>query len=307
MSFGPWKELEGGLPGGRDAMLEMMKRLLDSISVMEVLDRIRNFRRLPFRYMTFAAIAEELEHVINYPDPSSGKPASVFFWGTTEYPMGYHFFRVRPEHPLETVSDCWCPPAAVMRPNRLNRPGQPVLYTSPGNATVAMDELQVQVGQTVSLISYRAKAKVVVTCIGIDFDYSSLTDDQTIKMKMLTDFLYDEFTRDVSKGSEHRYQISNLIAEQAQPVLPGVAGWCYPSTMRGGEHVNVCFVAETVHDFLELAGVVASTPLSIDSDGRLLSYTSVGRPDEDGSLTYERFRTEKHASIVPGSEPVTRD
>ena len=152
-----------------------------------------------------------------------------------------------------------------------------------------------------SLISYRAKAKVVVTQIGIDFDYSNLTDDQTIKIKMLTDFLYDEFTRDISTGSEHRYQISNLIAEEMYPVLPGGAGWCYPSTIRGGRHVNVCFVADTVHDFLEFVGVIESTPLIKNGTEWLLRYGSVGRPNEDGLLEYEKFRAERHASMIPGS------
>lgn len=307
MPWGPWEKSERGLPGIKtpEDVLEMKKSLLDSISVMEILDRIRNFRRLPFRYMTFEAIARELDHVINYPDPLSGKPTSVFHFHVGEYPVGYHFYRVRKEHPLKTVADCWCPPAAVMRPNRLNRPGQPALYTSPRNFTVAMDELQVRVGQTVSLISYRAKAKVVVTNIGVEHNYANLTEDQAIKFKMLTDFLYDEFTRDVAMGSEHRYQISNLIAENAHPVLPGGAGWCYPSTMRGGEHYNVCFVADTVHDFLELLGVIDTTPISANSPEWLLHYAAVGCPMEDGSLKYEAFNSEKHAWMIPGSKPAT--
>lgn len=264
MSRGEWNK--GKPPGVGLNTIEDFRRkqevLLDSIRVIEVLDRIRNFRRLPFRSMAFDEIAKALEHVVNYADPISGEPTSVFPFSTGHYSVGDMFYRVRIDRPLGTVDDCWCPPARIMQANRLNRPGKPALYTSPKNFTVAMDELQVRVGQTVSLITYRAKVKVLVMIIGVEPDYSHLNDEQTVKQKMLTDFLYDEFTRDVARGSEHRFQISNLIADMTCPVLPGFAGWCYPSTMRGGEHVNVYFVGDTVHDYLELLGVLDATLVS---------------------------------------------
>ena len=75
-------------------------------------------------------------------------------------------------------------------------------------------------------------------------------------MRIYTNFLHDEFTRDVGEGTKYLYRTSERIAKDYFDSPPGDVqdAWCYPS-IASKNHVNVCFRPECAKSLLTLVGV----------------------------------------------------
>ena len=114
---------------------------------------------------------------------------------------------------MSKVSDCWEPPREIVRLGRLNKEGEPLLYTTPAGPRVAIDELKVPDDEWFSLIVYEAVEDVNVAIIGGDVDVEGLDDGDVLKIEMIQGFLRDEFMRDVGQGTEYLYRISESIAK----------------------------------------------------------------------------------------------
>ena len=113
---------------------------------------------------------------------------------------------------------------------------------------IAIDELKIPDGERFSLIVYKAVEDVKVTMIGGQPDIKGLHDGEALKVEMLQGFLRDEFTRDVGKGTEYLYRISEIIAK-AYFDLPAEVqdAWCYPSD-GGQERVQPSVPARKTHE-----------------------------------------------------------
>jgi len=75
-------------------------------------------------------------------------------------------------------------------------------------------------------------------------------------MRLISNFLNDEFTRDVGTGTEFLYRTSERIVKDYFDLPPRVVqdAWCYPS-VASKPSVNVCFRPEIAKELLELKGV----------------------------------------------------
>ena len=252
--------------------------------------------------MKFEELQHHLNVVLKY-GHRNGEPISILPVAQRRFEAGKHFYRVRNEPELQTEADCWCRPSAGAPPGRFHMPATTVLYTSLDTPKVALDEMEVGVGQTVSLICYRASRAFTTTLIGAMAPSATrgLNAAQSLKLELLVDFVNDQICHEVTRGSDHRYKISNILAQGHASVLPRGSGWSYPSVMRGGPHdTNVCFLEHRAKTVLDLLGVVEATPLQKLNADWLLRLDRVATLDARGALQYSPGDDAKWRSLVPG-------
>ena len=207
-----------------------------SINPIELMEKIRSFRKLDFKNMTYEDIAAAISDVLTH-DGKFMYPTNI-----QNYPKGTQFFRVRalkgskiPDENLVKESDFWnAPEKFIIKFGRLNKPGESLLYTSPINPKVAIREVKLEKNGYYSVIVYEAREDIKVNCIGLEHDYSKLdiTDSKLILISdMLNDFLRDEFSREVGLGTEYLYKISEIIAKWYFDLPPRSVqdAWAYPS------------------------------------------------------------------------------
>lgn len=242
----------------QEFVIHLFKQHLARVEAPLLAEKVRRFRRLNFRKLSYAEIQREIGNVLCFEDQALLMPMMG------KYPAGGLFYRIRrlaPDDrafPLRGMTfeyDAWAPPASVATMQRLNKAGEPLLYTTPLNFAVAIEELRVPEDEFFSLIVYRARSEIKVAQVGLGTMPPELTEEEHFKMELLNDFLEHEFTREVGRGTEHLYQISEIIAKDYFDLPPDAQdAWCYPSVAERGGY-NVCFRPERAREKLELLGV----------------------------------------------------
>jgi hypothetical protein len=224
------------------------------------------------------------------------------------YPVGTRFYRVRtlsendsvlPLKGMSKVSDCWEPPKNIVKAGRLNKGGESLLYTAPNDSYVAVQEMGIEDNQLFALIVYEATENITATIIGSTANIAELTEDESIKSKMLDRFFKHEFSRDVGAGAEYLYRISESITKTYFN-LPIQDAWQYPSTKNNGSH-NVCFHKEGSSK-LKLIGTIITTKIQ---DGKRILFKpevfAIASSDEI-DLTYHEIGSEIYKDLFPEFE-----
>ena len=240
---------------------ELNSKFLPYVDVRELHQRISDFRKLNFGLLSYGDLVQAIQQVVMFDTPNGR--ISVLQPVGSQYPAGTHFYRVRripkddhtiPLKSMSKIDDCWEPPREVVPIGRLNKEHEPLLYTSPIDPRVAIDELKVPDGEWFSLIVYEAVEDVNVTIIGRQPDTEGIDDTDALKVEMLQGFLRDEFTRDVGTGTEYLYRISEIIAKDYFDLPSAMQdAWCYPSIVDKNKF-NVAFRPNT-RTKLRLIGV----------------------------------------------------
>ncbi|MGX4587645.1 hypothetical protein [Paenibacillus chitinolyticus] len=278
------------------------QQYLKGIDKLELIKRIREFRKLNFRDLTESEISDGILSVLKF--------NGVFRYLTNMrmYPKGTKFFRVRPlkgssipNENLLSVSDFWNPPEKyVTKYGRLNKPGESLLYTAPINPFVAINEMKLEEDIIYSVIVYESKEDIKVNCIGGEYDYDELmiTDREVIiTNEIINDFLRDEFSRDVGVGTEYLYKISEVIAKWYFDLPPRDVqdAWAY-SSVQSKESYNVCFRPDIAKEKLELKGALISkndTPNTINV--RCIAHGF----DDTGTTQYYPLGSEVQKRVFP--------
>lgn len=239
-----------------------LKQHLTFVDANALHAKICAFRNLPIRRLTRREITRHLEDVLCFDTPD-GK-AAILTPGVSLYPARSRFYRVRKLRPddtklplrdMRTEADAWNPPAHVVRQGRLNREGESLLYTSPLNPKIAVEEMKIPDGDHFALIVYEAIEDIRVVTIGITPELPDLSKDEELKLRMLNDFLVHEFVRDVGEGTEYLYNVSEIIAKDYFELPPAIQdAWCYPSVAERPAF-NVCFRPPVAKQKLHLVGV----------------------------------------------------
>jgi len=225
---------------------------------------------------------------------------------TTEmrsYEQGQTFYRVRalpPEDtsiPLKTIrriEDAWEPPKQfVNTQGRLNKIGQSILYTCPGDAELAIDEARARSSKYIALIVYKSSRKINVAVLG---DYANSTLPKDERSKLFYSFLNNEFSRLVQKGSEGRYSITRAIADTYFN-YPEQDAWCYRS-VQSPEKFNVAFLPGKAKSSLDLVGIMICELGA--SDNQYIKVKLVADFDEkSGEARYHTIGSEKQKIIFP--------
>ena len=245
----------------RNEFEQALKNYLNSFSRTELRQKIRKFRALNFRILTYSQIQQALFITLASGTQKTGTGSG---WGMSSnysiFPGGTKFFRVRRYedgvNPVATVADCWYPPPSITKIGRVNMAGKPVLYTSPVNPIVAATEAGVMDGNPFVLLEFTATKEVRLGWIAHlgDLPNGTYDKEETEKLEMIRDFLVEEFTREVGVGTEHLYMITNVIAEDYFN-YPNSSGYCYPSVARKEDSWNVAFYADHAKEKLELTRI----------------------------------------------------
>ena len=290
----------------RQQLLESQSQLLEQKTFAEIQQAIRDFGALRFRRLGADAVRDRVFELLEATDrngdvarPSIVQPVPVKF-----YPSGSRFYRVRTTDYLCGRSDCWCPPDPCMKRNRLNRTGKPILYTSPQDYCVAVEEIGVdkRAMDMFSLIVYcvRRNRQVRLTHIGGVEEGVECPPE----LRVYLDCIHNWFARDVGQGTEYLYNISNAIKD-AYP-RGDTDGWCYPSVAHRGCALNAAFVPSKAEDKLEVVAVIAAQTWRWTSEGTdryAVRFMQVGTIQSDKTITYEVYDHDRHRDLVPGYEP----
>lgn len=281
-----------------------LNNFLKYVDINELHDKISHFRDLDFKTLSYDDIRKELLTVITFKTPKGVR--SILTPISNSFPSGTKFYRVRtiPEEektlPLESmkfISDCWEPPKQIVKVGRLNRANEPLLYTS-SEPCVAAEELKVKEGEWFSLIVYESTDIIQVTSIGLPFEHNSLDKNELLKHKMIQDFLKHEFMRDVGKGTEYLYKISEVIIKDYFDLPPIIQdAWCYPSIAKKGG-LNICF-RPTSTSKLKLIGVKI-TSIEIKENNCFFETKIVANDSGDGkTLNYYDIGSDTQKAIFP--------
>ena len=282
-------------PDALSVVRKHTKAFLQFVDARELHRRISAFRKLNFRSMSYSDVAQAIRDVLLFDTPNG--PMAVLQPDSAQYAAGTRFYRARtipkddhvtPLRSMSKVSDCWEPPSEIAPIGRLNREGEPLLYTSPLNPLVAIEECKILNGEWCSLIVYEAVEIVKITVIGGDPEVEGLEDADALKLEMIQGFLRDEFTRDVGQGTEYLYRISEIIAKDYFDLPPVVHhAWCYPSIVTKPAW-NVAFRPRD-RQKLRLIGVQIAKPRRLRESGVAFEVGLVARARE-GSDDLEYFR-----------------
>ena len=285
-----------------------IEEFLNHVDLAELHEKICNFRSLDFKKLTYQEVQNEISKVITFDTPNGH--ISVLTPSSSSYPAGTKFYRVRPlaedDHKLplrdmRLISDCWEPPSSIVKAGRLNKSVEALLYTAPINPSIAVEELKIPDNQLFSLIVYEAIEQVNVTSIGLPYNGPDLSKDNLLKHRMLQDFLHHEFVRDVGKGTEFLYKISESIAKNYFDLPPKLQdAWCYPSVVKKGG-CNVCF-RPTTRQKIRLHGVQLAS-VSRTGDDYIFQVKMIAKDSGNGiDLSYYQMGSKEQQELFPEFE-----
>lgn len=266
-----------------------------------LLGKISKFRKLNISRMSDAEIRQAILDVLCTDGVFS------YYTNIKTYPAGTKFFRVKrfsgtaiPDPRFTFDRDYWeTDPKFLKEYGRLNKPHESLLYTSP-DLLCSIKEVHISEKDYFAAIQYTSKTSVKVNVIGGEYDYSQLgiTDSKAILIhEIFNSFLRDEFSRDVGKGTEYLYRVSEMIAKDYFDLPPRVAqdAWAYSSIQDKAKY-NVCFRPDIAHDILELNGAMICK--LGNEDGVRVLYVAIGANAEKKIIFYPLGSAEQQ-SVFP--------
>lgn len=279
---------------------------LKRVDPVELIRRIQRFKKLNIKDMNEEEIRKEINSVLLWDN--------LFLYQTYNmiYPKGTIFFRIRklnssrlPISNFQVYSDFWEPPTTVIKkPGRLNKPGESLLYTTPGDPTVPLLETHIQEGEFYALIHYVADQEVKANLIGGEYDYSAFgIEDRTAILvhELYNDFLQTEFSRDVGEGTEYLYRVSEIIAKDFFDLPPRDMqdAWAYGS-VQDKKKYNVCFRPDIAHEILHLKGAMICKK---GADNRINVYCVALPSADNSSIEFYPLGSDKQKEVFPDIIP----
>lgn len=290
----------------RKALEQQLKEHLSFVDAGKLNDKIRAFRTLPIKTMSKRQIAEEVSKVLCFETPRG--LCAMLTPSMVSYPRGTRFYRVRtldkddttiPLRGMRTEGDAWNPPAQFVKAGRLNIEGESLLYTSPMNPKVAIEEMKIPDNENFSLIVYESTQDISVTAIGFTQETPNLNAEEKLKISLIDDFLTHEFSRDVGIGTEYLYKTSETIIKDYFDLPPQVQdAWGYPSVAEK-RNFNVCFRPDNAKEKLRLVGVQFVTCQRSGDGVRItVKYIASGF-DENGIFQYHAVGSDGQRKAFP--------
>ena len=242
-----------------DDIVDNYSNIAKKIDVLDIINRIKEFRKLDFKNLTDSDLHNAIYHVL------CNDNQFIYFPTGYTYPLGTKFFRVRklsnlvlPIKKLIAESSFWNPPPEIIKTyGSINKPHESLLYTAQ-SAETCIDEMNLSFNESFLLIKYETKAEVKVNVIGgeINFDSIGIMDEKgKIIYEIYNNFLRDEFSRIVGGGTEFLYRISEKIAKDFfdLPAQKVQDAWGYPS-IKNKKNLNIVFRPVIAKKLLELKG-----------------------------------------------------
>ena len=221
-------------PGWPSAAAVPMKQYLAALEPTLLRRRIGRFWEHDFAAMSYSEVSNAINRVLTV-----GRMCVIPVTMKT-IPSGTQLFRVRhvPRELVPSEVDCWAPPADRATGNRVNKDGEPWLYTSFDLGT-ALSEMPIPSDKIAMVMIYEACEELKCSCpeFGEDNGFS-LTRRERLRMGLVTQFLRDLFSLEVNDGEEHLYKITQALATDLVDYPECVAVW-YPAVKSHGHHVAI--------------------------------------------------------------------
>jgi hypothetical protein len=229
-------------------VLNVFSDYLSGIDIDRIEMKISEFRKENFEHMSPKDISEKIDAILH----NNRKSKISLLRDRNTYRKGTLFYRVRdlpeskhvcitPLPEIKVEADLWNPPVdRCNNPGRLNKKGESLLYLTPNDRCIAVEEKKIEDDDNFVVIVYEAVEDIIITPIGLNPALEGLTEDECRKLSIINLFLKDEFTRDVETNSEYLYAITEKITKRYF-TLPNVEldGWDYPSVVDRVSK-NVC-------------------------------------------------------------------
>lgn len=263
-------------------------------------DKIQRFRNLNKKNLSIEQLRNEIFKVIAFNNKSllqvSGK---VFKSDTLMYRVRKLQDNSIPNNDMKVTSDAWNPPSDIVKMGRLNKERESLLYICP-DAITAIEETKVKENETFALMVYEVIDDIKACGIGLNSEYSSFTGENKLKIRLIHDFLREEFSRDVGEGTEHLYRISEIIAKDYFDLPPRDVqdAWGYPS-IANKPSINICLRPEIAFDKLSLKGIQIVTSYSRNDDDIQMVIKAVAKDNENGQIEYFKIGSEQQIIIFP--------
>lgn len=278
-----------------------IQNILKQIDPLVLMQKISKFRKLNISHMSGEEIRQAILEVLCWNGMFS------CYTNLRTYPSGTKFFRVKrlkgtvlPNERFGVYQDYWETDAKYLtKYGRLNKPGESLLYVSP-DLYCSINEVHIQDEEPFVAIQYTAKTDIKVNMIGGEIDYKHLgVYDDRVKLvhEIYNGFLRDEFSRDVGKGTEYLYKVSEMIAKDYFDLPPRVVqdAWAYSSVQDKAKY-NVCFRPDIAHDLLELNGAMLC---KTDKTTRIKVLCVAVGSDEKGKILFYPIGSEQQKQFFP--------
>lgn len=277
-----------------------IQSILKQIDPLILMKKITEFRRLNISAMNSTEIDKAILDVLCW------NGMFCCYTNIKVYPAGTKFFRVKrwkghtvPDERFHEYGDFWeTDPKYLNEFGRLNKPGESLLYVSP-DLHCSINEVRIN-DEYFAAIQYTAKTDIKVNMIGGEFDYDQMgITDEKVKLihELYNSFLRDEFSRDVGKGTEFLYRISEAIAKSYFDLPPRVVqdAWAYTS-VQDKKKYNVCFRPDIAHDLLELNGAMVCR---LNQAKEIKVYCVAVGADANNNILFYPVGSEQQKKVFP--------
>lgn len=227
-----------------------IESLYQTISEEEIDKKISHFKALDFKNMSYDEIREEIFRVISIKNQSS-----LDIW-VIQSEKNISLYRVRKRN-IDTanisIQDLWEPPAEKAKMNRLNKSWEPLLYVSIYPWT-ASDELWIGSGEEFTLIEYQVSEPLQLIRIWLEKD-NNFSVETKRKISTINTFIRKLFSRKVSAGDEHLYQITESIITDYSSISPEFFNWWIYESIKIPWEYNIALKPEDAHKKLKVISV----------------------------------------------------
>lgn len=184
---------------------ECISSIYSKTNIADIQNKIANFKQVDLKNISDKDLYEAISEVLNI--KINGKEQQLIVPQFYTYPASTRFYRVRilptDSKALDEffkISAYWNPPEnVILKPGRLNKPHESLLYTSL-NPFTAISEMRIKANQFFALIVYQARQSIKMNIIGADRDIPEFSEDVNTKMKLYNNF----FTGGIFENSSSR-------------------------------------------------------------------------------------------------------
>ncbi|WP_170221170.1 RES domain-containing protein [Kocuria varians] len=169
-----------------------------------------------------------------------------------------YLYRVRPglhgPEDIKTVGDIWTPPTGTS-PGRVNRRGQPILYTSAQYPSVAFRESRAKVGEVVALSCFAITDDLNLLNLDDMSPQGNLNTSQQRKWRQLAKFYRWAFRDSGSDLNSPQHLVPQVLTLDLNMLIPPLVGYGYQSVIVNHHAaINVALDEQKAMDHLRLVG-----------------------------------------------------
>lgn len=204
---------------------------LDAFPPGEIETRIKTLKK----QLPHAPDAETVRKLIMDTLTPHGWSSMVRPFSTARIPAwGTYLYRVRPglhgPEDVKTVGDIWTPPTGTS-PGRVNRRGQPILYTSAQYPSIAHYESRAAIGEIVALSCFAITDDLDLLDLDDMDPQWNLTTSQQRKWRQLAQFYRWAFREAGTDLNSSQHLVPQVLALDFNMLIPPLVGYGYRSVL----------------------------------------------------------------------------